>query len=59
MEIHTLTIADLIVHRSYRSALSMDKVLAVIENHSGSLYDPDVVNACQRLINEKGYKTED
>jgi len=37
----------------------MDKVLAVIENHSGSLYDPDVVNACQRLINEKGYKTED
>ena len=51
-------IEDLTIHRSYRNALPMDQALAVISNHSGSLYDPDVVGACQRLIHEKGYKTE-
>ncbi len=49
---------NLTVHRSYRNALPMEEALAVISKHSGSLYDPDVVGACQRLIYEKGYKTE-
>ncbi|MDP2268239.1 MAG: HD domain-containing phosphohydrolase [Deltaproteobacteria bacterium] len=49
---------NLTVHRSYRNALAMDKALEVISNNSGILYDPDVVAACQRLIREKGYKTE-
>jgi response regulator RpfG family c-di-GMP phosphodiesterase len=51
-------IEDLTVHRSYRNALPMEEALAVISKHSGSRYDPDVVGACQRLIQEKGYKTE-
>jgi len=51
-------IEDLTVHRSYRNALPTDEALTVLSSHSGSLYDPDVVNVCQRLINEKGYKTE-
>jgi putative two-component system response regulator len=51
-------IEDLTVHRSYRNALPMDEALAVIANRSGSLYDPDVVGACQRLIHEKRYKAE-
>lgn len=46
-------IADLVVHRSYRNALPMGEALAVISTHSGSLYDPDVVAACQRLIQER------
>jgi putative two-component system response regulator len=51
-------IADLTVHRSYRNALPMDEALAAIFSHSGSKYDPAVVAACRRLIQEKGYKTE-
>ncbi len=49
-------IEDLTVHRSYRNALPMNQALAIISSHSGSLYDPDAVGACQRLIHEKGYK---
>ena len=46
-------VEDLTVHRSYRNALPMDEALAVIANRSGSLYDPDVVSACQKLIKRK------
>jgi len=50
-------IEDLTVPRSYRNALPMDEAMAFITNRSGFFYDPDVVGACQRLINEKGYTT--
>ncbi|MBA4422727.1 MAG: hypothetical protein C0390_06435 [Syntrophus sp. (in: bacteria)] len=40
------------------SVPTMDKALEVISSHSGSVYDPDVVGACRRLIHEKGYETE-
>ncbi len=50
---------DLTIHRSYRNALPTDEASAAISSRSGSLYDPDVIGACQRLIHEKGYKLED
>jgi response regulator RpfG family c-di-GMP phosphodiesterase len=49
---------DLTTRRSFRNALPMDEALAIISSRSGSLYDPDVVAACSRLILEKGYKMD-
>ena len=49
---------NLTLHRSYRNALPVDQALAIISSRSGSLYDHEVVAACLRLFNEKGYKME-
>jgi HD-GYP domain-containing protein (c-di-GMP phosphodiesterase class II) len=49
---------DLTTHRSYRNAYPLDEALQEISTHSGSRYDPEVVAACLRLFNEKGYKME-
>jgi putative two-component system response regulator len=52
-------IEDLTTHRIHRNELPIDKALAVIRNNRGALYDPEVVDACLRLFNEKGYKITD
>lgn len=49
---------DLTSHRAYRKALPLSEALEMISSHSGSKYDPEVVSACLRLFNEKGYKME-
>jgi HD-GYP domain-containing protein (c-di-GMP phosphodiesterase class II) len=36
----------------------LDKALEEISAHSGAKYDLDVVDACLRLFNDKGYKME-
>jgi len=36
--------------RPYRAALGLDAALDEIERGSGTLYDPDVVDACMRLL---------
>ncbi|MDD5170968.1 MAG: HD domain-containing protein [Syntrophales bacterium] len=49
---------DLTAHKSYRSAFPLSKALEEVSSHSGSRYDPEVVAACFRLFNEKGYRME-
>lgn len=60
MESRILAVADLVdafaTSRSYRPALEIDAALFFLSGNRGSLYDTDVVNACLRLFNEKGYK---
>ena len=43
-------------HRPYRPALGMDKALEEIANKKGTLYDPKVVDACLKVVREKGFK---
>ena len=49
---------DLTTNRSYQNAFPLKQALDEIKTHRGSQYDPDVVDACLRLFNEKGYKME-
>jgi putative nucleotidyltransferase with HDIG domain len=60
IEARILSVADVVEamasHRPYRPGLGIDAALEEIEKERGTLYDPDVVNACLRLFNEKGYK---
>ena len=59
LEARIVAVADVVEaiasHRPYRPALGIDKALAEIENGRGTLYDPDVADACLRLFREKGY----
>ncbi len=48
---------ELTTHRSYRSAFPLNEALEEVSSHSGSRYDPVVVDACLKLFREKGYKT--
>ena len=49
-----LMVADVVEamssHRPYRPARGVDAALEEIRNHSGTLYDPDVVEGCVRLF---------
>jgi HD-GYP domain len=49
---------DLTSNKAFRNAFPLKQALDEIKAHRGSKYDPDVVDACLRLFNEKGYKTE-
>jgi PAS domain S-box-containing protein/putative nucleotidyltransferase with HDIG domain len=55
-----LSVADVIEamssHRPYRPSLGIDVALDEIKKNRGILYDPDVVDACMILFNEKGFK---
>lgn len=42
-------------HRPYRPALGLEKALEEVSGKKGILYAPEVVDACLRLFNEKGY----
>ncbi len=39
-------------HRPYRAALGIDAALEEIRNGSGTLYEPNVVDACERIFRE-------
>jgi HD-GYP domain-containing protein (c-di-GMP phosphodiesterase class II) len=43
-------------HRPYRAAIGIEAALKEIENGRGTLYDPQVVDACLRLFREKGFR---
>jgi len=43
-------------HRPYRPALGLNAALEEISRNRGVLYDPEVVDACLKLFQEKGYK---
>lgn len=53
-----VAVEDMTSLRIFRKAFPLKQAFDEISVHRGSKYDPDVVNACLRLFNEKGYKTE-
>ena len=60
IESRVITVADVVeamaTDRPYRPSLGMAKTLKEIEQGSGTLYDPEVVNACLKLFEEKGFQ---
>jgi len=62
LEVRILGVADVVEamasHRPYRPALGMDKALEEVSRKKGICYDADVVDACQRLLTEKGFRFE-
>jgi PAS domain S-box-containing protein len=60
LEARILAVADVVEamasHRPYRAALGVKKALEEISKNRGILYDPDVVDACLKLFNEKNFK---
>jgi len=43
-------------HRPYRPAQGIDKALEEIIQHKGLFYDPEVVEVCVRLFEEKNFR---
>ncbi|MET0106022.1 MAG: HD domain-containing phosphohydrolase [Sedimenticola sp.] len=62
LEARIMAVADVVEaissHRPYRPGLGMDVALGEITDNRGTFYDPDAVDACLRLFNEKGYQIE-
>ena len=60
LEAKVLAVADVVEamasHRPYRPAVGIELALEEIAQNKGSLYDPEVVEACMRLFNEKGFE---
>lgn len=58
LEAKILGVADVIEamssHRPYRPALGMEKAYEEISKNKGILYDPGIVDICQRLIEKNG-----
>jgi len=59
IEARILAVADTVEamssHRPYRPALGLEKALAQIKQDKGTLFDPDVVDACLKIFKE-GYQ---
>jgi len=43
-------------HRPYRPAMNIEKALLELIQRKGTLYDAAVVDACVRLVSDKGFK---
>lgn len=60
LEARILAVADAIEAmsspRSHRSELGIENALEEISQNKGTLYDPEVVDACLKLFQEKGFK---
>jgi putative nucleotidyltransferase with HDIG domain len=60
LEARILGVADVVEatasHRPYRPAVGIDKALEEISENKGTLYDPDVVDACLKVFRENGFK---
>ena len=60
LEARILAVADVMEamasHRPYRPSLGIDVALKAIKENRGTFYDPDVVDACLRLIEEKRFR---
>ncbi|HEY5994692.1 MAG TPA: HD domain-containing phosphohydrolase [Gallionellaceae bacterium] len=59
LEARILTVADVVeaifAFRPYRPALGIDQALAEISDNRDRIYDPQVVDACLRVIKERGF----
>lgn len=62
LEARVIGVADVLEaiasHRPYRPALGIDKALEEISQKKGTLYDPEVVDACLKLFTVKGFNIE-
>ena len=62
LEARILAVADVVEamssHRPYRPALGIDAALEEITKNKGVLYDPQVVEACRKILLEKGFTLE-
>ncbi len=60
LESKIIAIADVVEaissHRPYRAAYGIEVALDEITKNKGTLYDPELVDACLRLFREKNYK---
>jgi putative nucleotidyltransferase with HDIG domain len=60
VEARTLAVADVVEamasHRPYRPTLGRDMAIEEISQNRGVLYDPDVVDACMKLFQEKDFQ---
>jgi putative nucleotidyltransferase with HDIG domain len=60
VEAKTLAVADVVEamasHRPYRPTLGRGMALEEISQNRGVLYDPDVVDACMKLFQEKDFQ---
>ncbi len=60
VEARTLAVADVVEamasHRPYRPTLGHDMAIEEISQNRGVLYDPDVVDACMKLFQEKDFQ---
>ncbi|MDD4548308.1 MAG: PAS domain S-box protein [Syntrophomonadaceae bacterium] len=60
LEAKILAVADVVEaiasHRPYRPALGLNSALEAISKGKGTLYDPEVVDACLKLFKAKDYK---
>ena len=58
-EARILAVADvveaIVSHRPYRPALGLDQAVAEISQHQGDRYDPEVVDACLKLLSEQRF----
>jgi PAS domain S-box-containing protein len=63
LESRILAVADVVEsmasHRPYRPSLGINAALDEIAKNRGILYDPEAVDVCLKLFNEKGYKLVD
>jgi len=63
VESRILAVADVVDSiaspRPYRPAMGINVALYDIKGNRGVLYDPEVVDVCLRLFNEKNYKMEE
>ena len=59
LEARILAVADvteaIMSHRPYRPALGLQKALEEITQHSGSLYDQKIVDACLTLFEKRSF----
>ncbi|MBI5607004.1 MAG: HD domain-containing protein, partial [Deltaproteobacteria bacterium] len=59
IEAKIITVADIVEamasHRPYRPGWGIDKALDEISQNKDRFYDPQVVDACVRLFQEKGF----
>ncbi|MHC3994444.1 PAS domain S-box protein [Thiomicrolovo sp. ZZH C-3] len=59
LEARIISIADTVdaisSHRPYRSARGIETAIQEIQKGKGSIYDPEAVDACVRLFNEKAF----
>jgi len=62
LEARILGVADVVEamssHRPYRPAIGMNQALEEISQKKGVAYDQEVVEACIRLFNVKGFRFE-
>ena len=60
IEAKILAVSDVVEamssHRPYRPSLGIDKALEEIKQNRGTLYDPDAVDACLKIVSREGFK---